>query len=153
MDFLRHILKTAPSSNVHSENRFSRMQHQTVSSHGHPSLPSTLAAAHVLTESKTIVDTSLRYLRYGKSLNHRTDESPVHIMVTAEFASRNQYRQTGKESRGAILSPRRGPKPLFVTKNTIFGKQTRGPAPFRHSRTFSRVVVSNKFAELCWFEM
>ena len=55
--FLRLIFETSPSSNIHSENRFSRVTRQSVSSHGSPGAPSTVAALHVLTESKTILDT------------------------------------------------------------------------------------------------
>jgi hypothetical protein len=58
--FLRLLFESTPASNVHSENRFSRNSRQIVSAHGNPALPSTLAAAHMLSEAKTIVDTTVR---------------------------------------------------------------------------------------------
>jgi hypothetical protein len=58
--FLRLLSESTPPSNVHSENRFSRNSRQVVSAHGNPALPSTLAAVHMLSEAKTIVDTTVR---------------------------------------------------------------------------------------------
>ena len=58
--FLRLLFESTLASNVHSENRFSRCRSQIVSAHGNPVLPSTLAAAHMLSEAKTILDTTVR---------------------------------------------------------------------------------------------
>ena len=62
-------------------------------------------------------------------------------MVTAEFALRNQYRQTGEEPRGTPLSPRRRPYSFLGPQNAVFGQETRRPSTFRHFRDFPRPPV------------
>ena len=57
VQFLRDLFEHTPSSNINSENRFSRCSRHQHSSHGNPAKPSTLASNHVLAESKTILDT------------------------------------------------------------------------------------------------
>ena len=66
--FLRLLFESTPASNIHSENRFSRCRSQIVSAHGNPALPSTLAAAHMLSEAKTILDTTVRPVCSGAGL-------------------------------------------------------------------------------------
>ena len=57
MTFLRHVLSNVPAANVHSENRFARHgRHQRAAAGSGPA-PSTMAAYHVITESKTVLDT------------------------------------------------------------------------------------------------
>ena len=69
------------------------------------------------------------------------DRTLDHFMVTAEFALRNQHRQTGEEPQGAPPSPRRGPYSLFGPKNVVFGPETRRPSTFYHFRDLPRVSL------------
>ena len=57
-NFPKCLFTITPASNVHSERRFSRsVQHQRSSCGNNPE-PAALAANHMLTESKTVLDTT-----------------------------------------------------------------------------------------------
>ena len=70
--FLRHVLGRVPAENIGSENRFARAGRQQRASAGAAPAPSTVAAAHVITESKTILDTHLWSAGHLKPLIHLT---------------------------------------------------------------------------------
>jgi len=61
---IHDLFKSIPLTNIGSETRFASMQTRAHSSRGHPGIPPTLAAGHVLGEAKLAHDAGLESLLY-----------------------------------------------------------------------------------------
>ena len=103
VQFLRDLFEHTPSSNIHSENRFSRSNRHQHSSHGNPAKPSTLATNHVLAESKTILDT---HNAEAKSVMHEQGAAATRTQRPYKHAWRNFVRQHGGKDNMAALAGR-----------------------------------------------
>ena len=106
VQFLRDLFEHTLSSNIHSENRFSRCSRHQHSSHGNPAKPSTLASNHVLAEPKTVLDTHVAEARCAMHGQGAPAAAAAKAQGSRSHTWRNFVRQHRRDGSMAALATR-----------------------------------------------